>query len=69
MRNQTDLGIFEIAIFFLIYQLQFLYLSDKVLGGASFHNDLKEIDIDHYCCCYTKHNIARVTEKPNITRA
>ena len=72
VRHQTDLGIFEIAIFLLIYQLQFLFLCDQVLGGESFHNGLKSIDTDHYCCCYTKHNIARVTlfcEKPNVTRA
>ena len=69
MRHQTDLGIFEIAIFLLIYQLQFLFLCDQVLVGESFHSGLKSIDTDHYCCCYTKHNIARVTlfcEKPNL---
>ena len=36
-------------------------MCDQVLGGESFHNGLKAIDTDHYCCCYTKHNIARVT--------
>ena len=49
----TDLGIFEIAIFLLIYQLQFLFLCDQVLAGESFHNALTSIDTDHYCCCYT----------------
>ena len=60
VRNQTDLGKFEIAIFILNYQLQFLFLCDQVLGGESFHNGLKSIATDHYCCCYTMHNIARV---------
>ena len=74
VRNQTYLGIpvFEIAIFLLIYQLQFLFLCDQVIGGESFHNGLKSSDTDQYCCCYTKHNIAHVTlfcEKPNVTRA
>ena len=72
VRNQSDLGKFEIAIFILNYQLQFLFLCDQVLGGESFHNGLKSIATDHYCCCYTMHNSARVTlfcEKPNVTRA
>ena len=72
VRNQTDLEKFEIAIFILNYQLQFLFLCDQVLGGESVHNGLKSIATDHYCCCYTMHNIARVTlfcEKPNVTRA
>ena len=72
VRHQTILEYLKLLYFLLIYQLQFLFLCDQVLGGESYHNGLKSIDTDHYCCCYTKHNIARVTlfcEKPNVTRA
>ena len=53
MRNQTDLGKFEIAIFILNYQLQFLFVYDQVLGGESFHNGLKSIATEDYCCTAT----------------
>ena len=46
-RHQTAFGVFKIIIFPLIYQLQFLFLCDQVLGGESFHSGLKSIDTDH----------------------
>ena len=71
-RHQTAFGVFKIIIFPLIYQLQFLFLCDQVLGGESFHNGLKSIDTDHYC--WLLHQAQHCTcntlcEKPNVTRA
>ena len=46
-RHQTNLGVFKIAIFLLIYQLRFLFLCDQVFVWESFHSGLKSIDTDH----------------------
>ena len=43
VRHQTDLEIFEIAIFLLIYQLQFLFLCDKVFRRRKLSQWLNQL--------------------------